>query len=96
MARLERIGAVRRAERLRDWFERIVILYGNSVLTFDLEAARHAGQLTDGARAIGQHPGFADIAIAAIAKSRELVVVTANRRHFEPLGVEIFNPLELA
>jgi toxin FitB len=40
------------------------------------------------------HPGFADVAIAAIAKSRELAVVTLNLRHFEPIAVDTFNPFE--
>jgi hypothetical protein len=41
----------------------------------------------------GRHPGFADVAIAAIAKSRELVILTLNLRHFDHLGVETLNPL---
>ena len=43
-------------------------------------------QLGDSAQADGHYPGFADVAIAAIAKSRELAIVTLNVRHFEPLG----------
>lgn len=62
------------------------------MLSFDLAAARVAGALSDAAQAAGRHPGFADVAIAAIAKARELVVVTLNQRHFDPLGVEVFNP----
>jgi predicted nucleic acid-binding protein len=66
------------------------------VLSFDLAAARIAGALSDAARAgRRRYPGFADIAIAAIAKSRELVIVTLNLRHFEPLGVEVLNPFHL-
>jgi hypothetical protein len=30
--------------------------------------------------------------IVAIAKAPELVVVTVNQCHFDPLGVEVFNP----
>ena len=44
---------------------------------------------------MGAIPAFADVAIAAIAKSRELVVVTLNLRHFDPIGVDTFNPFEL-
>jgi toxin FitB len=39
-------------------------------LPFDLAAARIAGVLNDATLADGRHPGFADVAIAAIAKSR--------------------------
>jgi len=69
-------------------------LYADRVLGFDLPAARIAGALGDAARAGGRHPGFADVAIAAIAKSRELVVLTLNLRHFHPLGIDALNPFE--
>jgi predicted nucleic acid-binding protein len=74
------------------WFERILAVYADRVLSFDLAAARVAGTLGDAAQAAGRHPGFADVAIAAIAKARGLVVVTMNQRHFDPLGVEAFDP----
>ena len=92
IAKLFRTGATRRAETLRMWFDRIVAVYADRVLSFDLAAARVAGSLGDAAQAMGRHPGFADVAIAAIAKAHELVVVTLNQRHFDPLGVEVFNP----
>jgi len=92
IARLHRIGSGRRADILRAWFDRVLDAYAERVLSFDLAAARVAGRLSDAAQAAGRHPGFADIAIAAIAKARELVVVTLNQRHFDPLGVEMFNP----
>ena len=92
IAKLYRIGDPRRADALRGWLERVLALYADRVLSFDLAAARIAGALGDAAQAMGRHPGFADVAIAAIAKARELVVVTLNRRHFEPLGVELFDP----
>jgi toxin FitB len=92
IAKLYRGGAGPRAGALRLWFDRILAIYGDRVLPFDLAAARVAGPLGDAALAAGRHPGFADVAIAAIAKARELVVVTLNRRHFERLGVSIVNP----
>jgi toxin FitB len=92
IAKLRRTGSVRQADNLRQWFDRIFDDYADRVLPFDIAAAKIAGALGDAALAIGRYPGFADIAIAAIAKSRELVVVTLDQRHFEPLGVEVFNP----
>ena len=92
VAKLRRIGSDRRAENLRQWLDRVLDDYADRVLAFDLPAARIAGVLGDSAQAAGRHPGFADVAIAAIAKARELVLVTLNRRHFAPLGVEMFNP----
>jgi toxin FitB len=92
IAKLYRTGSTPRADALHVWFNRVLALYADRVLSFDLAAARVAGALSDAARAAGQHPGFADVAAAAIAKARELVVVTLNQRHFAPLGVEVFNP----
>jgi len=93
IAKLRRLGADRRASQLRAWFDRILAEYADRVLSFDLGAARIAGTLIDSARAGGRHPGAADISIAAIARSQGLTVLTANLRHFEPLGVEVINPL---
>jgi predicted nucleic acid-binding protein len=92
IAKLRRIGATRRAEGLHAWFNRILQQYADRVLAFDLAAAHAAGSLNDAAQAAGRHPGFADIAIAAIAQSRQLVILTTNLRHFNPLGVEARNP----
>lgn len=92
--KLRRSGAERRARNLQAWFERLVEAYDDRLLPFDLAAARIAGLLGDRARARGEYPGFADVAIAAISKSRGLTVLTMNRRHFEPLGVAASNPFE--
>ena len=95
IAKLQRTGATRRAGDLHRWFDRMLSLYRERVLPFDLAAAQIAGALSDAAVAKGRHPGLADVAIGAIAKSQQLVVLTLNLRHFEPLGVETLNPFEL-
>lgn len=94
IAKLRRTGSASRAEGLRDWLETVLHLYGSRVLPFDSAVARLAGELTDRARAAGQSPGFADIAIAATAGSRNLTILTRNLRHFVPLGVPVIDPLE--
>jgi len=96
ISKVRRTGSGRKANELRDWFERMLSFYADRVLPFDLAAARIAGVLGDAALAGGQHPGFADVAIAAIAKSRELVIVTLNLRHFDPLGIDTLNPFNPA
>ena len=96
ISKVRRTGFERKANELRDWFERMLSFYADRVLPFDLAAARIAGVLGDAALAGGQHPGFADVAIAAIAKSRELVIVTLNLRHFDPLGIDTLNPFNPA
>jgi toxin FitB len=80
------------AENLRQWLDRVFDDYADRILTFDLAAARIAGVLGEPAQANARYPSFADIAIAAIAKARELVLVTLNRHHFDPLRLAIFNP----
>jgi toxin FitB len=94
IAKLRRLGSRQRADQLLDWFERMLSFYADRVLPFDLAAARIAGALGDAAEAEGRHPGFANVAIAAIAKSRELAILTLNLRHFEPLGVNALDPFE--
>lgn len=87
-----RRGAARKAARLADWLETVLHLYGDRVLPFDIPAARCAGRLSDAARAAGQAPGFADLAIAATAAAHGLTVLTRNLRHFRPLGVPAQDP----
>jgi predicted nucleic acid-binding protein len=82
----------RRAQDLAVWFGRLLDGYGDKVLALDLAVARIAGAITDRAKASGHDPGFADIVIAATAEAHGLVVLTRNRRHFEPLGVALLDP----
>lgn len=92
IARADRIGAAAKAERLRRWLAAVEHFYAGRILPFDIAAARHAGAILDRARA--HDPGFEDIAIAATAAARGLTVLTANERHFKPLGVPLANPLK--
>jgi predicted nucleic acid-binding protein len=95
IAKLRRLGSTRRSAELAAWFDHVLQVYGDRILSFDLGAAHIAAELSDVAEAIGRHPGFADVAMAAIAKSQDLAVLTLNLRHFEPLGIDILNPLEI-
>jgi predicted nucleic acid-binding protein len=92
IAKLRRERAGRKAARLSAWLEAVLHLYGERVLAFGLREARIAGALSDGARARGWSPGIADIVIAATASAHGLILLTRNRRHFEPLGVKTINP----
>jgi predicted nucleic acid-binding protein len=92
IVRAGRIGATAKAERLRLWLEAVEQLYGERILPFGIAEAHAAGALLDAARA--HDPGFEDIAIAATAAVRGLTVLTANERHFAPLGVPVANPLK--
>lgn len=94
IVRLERTGGAERAARLGDWLGLVLHLYGDRVIPFDIAAATVAGSLMHKARAIGHAPGFADLAIAATAGSRNLTVLTCNLRRFAPLDVRAINPFD--
>lgn len=94
IAKIRRTGSASRAASLHNWLELVLHLYAARVLPFDVAAARVAGALTDRARSAGHAPGFADIAIAATATSRNLIVLTRNLRHFRPLQVPAHDPFE--
>lgn len=94
IAKLKRSGSLARADRLDDWLDVVLHLYGDRVMPFDIPAARLAGLLMDQARATGQAPGFADLAIAATAGVHDLTVLTRNVRHFAPLDIPAIDPFE--
>ncbi len=94
IAKLRRSGGLVRADRLDDWLDVVLHLYGDRVMPFDISAARLAGLLMDRARATGQAPGFADLAIAATASVHDLTVLTRNVRHFAPLDIPVINPFD--
>lgn len=85
-------GGTARAEHLGLWLDGLIAGYGNRILPFDTAAARMAGSLADTVVAAGRHLGFPDVAIAAIALTRDLTLLTRNLRHFEPLGVLAVDP----
>lgn len=92
--KLRRSGGAARAKRLSAWLDGLVRSYAESILILDAPACRLAGQISDQATAAGRHPGFADVAIAALARGADLTVVTRNTRHFVPLGVPCVDPVE--
>lgn len=95
IAKVAREGATRKARLLSAWWDAVERSYARRIFPFDLRAAKIAGELQDLARGRGHAPGFADMAIAATAIARDLVVVTRNTRHFAPLGCRVHNPFEL-
>jgi hypothetical protein len=94
IGKLSRAGGVERAERLTVWLDTLLENFADRVLAFDARAARIAGRLLDRALAMGRHPGFADVAIAATAVAHDLIVLTRNGKHFEPLGVAFADPCD--
>lgn len=91
ICKLRRKGSTARADAIEDWLVSLRYVYGERVLPFDIDAAAAAGEIADAAVGIGRHPGFADVAIAGTARARDLAVLTENLRHFEPLGVTVYD-----
>ena len=93
IGKLRRAGGAERADRLDRWLDGLLSIYADRILPLDAQAARLAGDISDAAMAQGRHPGFADVAIAALAKNAGLLLLTCNLKHFEPLGVACADPM---
>ena len=85
-------GSAERSRRLDFWLTGLIEGFGERILSLDCAVARLAGQMSDAALAIGRHPGFADVAIAATAQHHGLTLLTRNLKHFQPLGVACRDP----
>jgi len=94
ICKLRRAGGVERADQLTSWLDALIAQGEERIVPFDAHVGRIAGALSEKATASGRHPGFADVAIAATALARGLVVLTCNGKHFEPLGVNYVDPTE--
>ena len=75
------------AGALAEWLDRVVTLYGERIVPFDLRAARRWGALS---AAFGNDS--ADLMIAATALENGFTVVTRNISDFEPTGVPVLDP----
>jgi toxin FitB len=75
------------AGALAGWLDRILTVYSERIVPFDLRAARRWGALS---AALGNDS--ADLMIAATALERGLTVVTRNRSDFEPTGAAVVDP----
>lgn len=74
---------------LATWLDKLLTLYGERILPFELETARRWGVLS---AVLGNES--ADLMIAATALERGLTVVTRNVSDFERSGVPVLNPFE--
>lgn len=93
IAKLTRIGAHERASEITKWRDGLVESFGVRVLPLGMAIATAAGSMSDAAFALGKHLGLADIFIAATARAHDLLLLTRNIRHFEPLGIAVADPL---
>jgi predicted nucleic acid-binding protein len=75
------------ADVLASWLDRVLTLYGERIVPFDLGAARRWGALR---AALGSDS--ADLMIAATALEHGFTVVTCNVSDFEPTGAAVLDP----
>jgi predicted nucleic acid-binding protein len=75
------------ATALADWLDKVLSIYGDRVVPFDLKAARRWGTLS---ATLGNDR--VDLMIAATALENGLTVVTRNASDFEPTGVAVLDP----
>jgi toxin FitB len=75
------------ATALADWLDKLLSIYGDRILSFDLRAARRWGALS---AALGNDS--IDLMIAATALENGLTVVTRNASDFEPTSVTVLDP----
>lgn len=80
---LGRLPPSRKKEGLEDYFFRVV-LSTISILAYDTVAAEWHARQRARLTSLGRTPSFIDGQIAAVAKANDLILVTANRAHFEP------------
>jgi predicted nucleic acid-binding protein len=92
--KLQRLGAVERANALGRWLDRLLMQFSQRVLPVDTRVGRLAGELYDGATAKGRNPGLADVLIAATAKASQLSILTSNVRHFDVLDIPHLDPFK--
>lgn len=80
----------------RAFFEELPLRFSGRILAFDASAAATWGKLLGrlgGSRELERLLAI-DAQIAAIAEIADLTVCSRDQRHFEQLGVVVFNPFE--
>jgi len=92
ICKLRRAGGAERAARLTEWLDRLLETFDDRLIYVDAEIGRAAGRMSDAATAKGVNPGLADVLIAATARTRDLLLLTRNGRHFDALGVAHADP----
>ena len=89
------LPAGRRRNILDEMLDGLLALFGDRVLPFDTEAARHFAEIAVTARAAGKGFPIPDAYIAAIAASRGFIVATRDVSSFQVAGLHVINPWEM-
>jgi len=86
------LPAGKRKNALGETLDGLLELFGERVLSFDTEAARHYADLAVKARAAGKGFPTPDGYIASIAAAHGFIVATRDTSPFEAAGVAVINP----
>jgi hypothetical protein len=73
----------------------VTLVFGERIVAFDYAAAERYGEIAAQRRAAGRPISTLDAQIAAIARSRALVLATRDTRDFDACGVELVNPFDI-
>jgi predicted nucleic acid-binding protein len=76
------------------WLDKVLALYSERILPFELQTARRWGLLSAALGNEGLGNESADLMIAATALEHGLTVVTRNVSDFEPTGVPVLDPFK--
>ncbi|WP_053764487.1 type II toxin-antitoxin system VapC family toxin [Leptospirillum ferriphilum] len=88
------LPAGRRRKILDETLDGLLALFGERVLPFDTDAARHFAELSVTARSARKGFPTPDGYIAAIAASRGFIVATRDVSSFQAAGLKVINPWE--
>lgn len=89
------IPAGKRRDSLHENLEkRLLPMFANRVLAFDMACTKAYAELLAKSRAVGLAIETADAFIAAIALANGFAVATRDTRPFEAAGVSVINPWE--
>jgi predicted nucleic acid-binding protein len=86
----------RRRDLLDESLRRLLQLFGDRILAFDVEAARCFAELAAAARVRGRALPVQDGYIAAVAASRGFAVATRDTAPYEVVGLKVINPWKAA
>lgn len=89
------LPAGKRRDKLHDNLEkRLLPMFANRVLSFDMACTKAYAELLAKSRAAGLALETADAFIAAVALANGFAVATRDTRPFETAGVDVINPWE--
>jgi toxin FitB len=90
------LSAGRRKNALTQTLDGLLELFGDRVLAFNTDAARHYAELAVKARSAGKGFPTPDGYIAAIAAARGFTIATRDVALFQAAGLNVINPWEMS